>query len=436
MAGCQKDFHSTNDGYIDTVIKGLNDSLSTTDFRALDFSKSARSSVDTANLHFLRVPFIGKEQNEDFVMVQTDATGSIKIGKIVHLKGKVDEYGNGNSAKLSWNGEISLFSLDRKWQFQSPIQNGYVTAYHQRDRFRTDSHEAEGNIMPEVIITYTKPSGGGGTSWTPWFMLQIPSWGDSGGGSSGGYYSDFSGGGSSGGGGGGSYGGGGSGGSTGGGNTDPVILVDMETQDEFEPIDIEKFINCFTAIPDAGASCSIEILADIPVDSDPNKIFNFDSKSPGHTFLNIRKSNGSQSVSQNIGFYPRSGLKVAFTNAPIDGKFVNNAQHEFNCGFKLNISPAQLQSALIQMQRSRNYKYDLDNYNCTDWALDVFNAAGGNLQVPLSDIPGNYLSTGTRMPNGVYHKLREMKNSNDPRASGVTIGIVKGFAGNSTGPCN
>jgi hypothetical protein len=213
-------------------------------------------------------------------------------------------------------------------------------------------------------------------------------------------------------------------------------LVDIETQDVNAPIDVQKFINCFNAIPDAGSTCSIEIMADIPVDSDPNKIFNFDSKSPGHTFLNIKKSNGSQSVSQNIGFYPASGWKTILTNAPIDGKFVDNGQHEYNAGFKLSITPAQLQSALMEMLRDRNSKYDIDNYNCTDWALDVFNAAGGNFQIPLYDIPGNYPSTGTRMPNGVYNKLLQMKNSNDPRAGGIDIGFSKAFAGNSTGPCN
>jgi hypothetical protein len=224
--------------------------------------------------------------------------------------------------------------------------------------------------------------------------------------------------------------------SAGGETADPVMLVDMETQDENAPIDIEKFINCFNAIPDAGATCSIEILADIPVDTDPNKIFNFTSRSPGHTFLNIRKSNGTQSVSQNIGFYPKLGWKTLLSYASIDGKFVDNAQHEFNCGFKISITPQQLRSAFIMMQQYKDAKYDIANFNCTDWALDVFNAAGGNLHIPYDDIPGNPSPYGTRMPNGVYNKLQQMKTINDPRAGGITMNIVKGFAGNSTGPCN
>lgn len=434
---CQKDLKPTNNDYIETVRKGLQDSLRTADFQALDFSKAAHSSVDSVGLYFLRIPFKGMKQNEDFVMVQTTESGVIQKGKIVHLQGKIEDHVAGSLKTKTWNGSISLTSLDRKSLFQSPIENGYVTALHQNNRYRTASHEPEGKVMPEVIIVYTIPSSGGGFSWSTWFMLQLPNWGGGGGGGGGGYYSDFSGGGSSRGGGGYSSGGeGGNGSSNGEGYNDPVIHVDMEMQDEDPPIDIEKFINCFNAIPDAGANCSIEILADIPVDSDPNKIFNFTSRSPGHTFLNIRKSNGSQSVSQNIGFYPKLGWKTLLSYAPIDGKFVDNAQHEYNCGFKISITPQQLRSALAMMQQFKSVKYDIDNFNCTDWALDVFNTAGGNLQIPYYDIPGNPSNLGTRTPNGVYNKLQQMKTTQHPLAGGITINIVKGFAGNSTGPCN
>ena len=434
IAGCQKDFQLPGDNYKETVRKGLQDSLSKADFENLDFHRAALSSVDSVNLHFLRVPFRGKKQDEEFLLVKTTETGVIERGKIVHLQGKVTETSTGTLTVKSWNGTISLSSLDRKTFFQSPVQNGYITAFHMQNAHRAATQEPQGSMMPEVIVTYIKPSGGGISS-SSWFLLHSLTSDAYVGYSSGGYYSDFSGGGSTGAGGGSTYGGDSSG-STSGLNNDPVMLVDMENQDKFEPIDVEKFINCFNAIPDAGATCSIEIMADIPVDSDPNKIFNFGSNSPGHTFLNLRKSNGDKSVSQNIGFYPRSGLKAVLTNAPIDSKFVDNGQHEFNCALKLSITPAQLRSALIEMQRAKNYKYDLDNYNCTDWALDVFNATGGGLQVPLYDIPGNYPSLGTRMPNGVYHKLREMENGDHPLAGAITIGILKGFAGNSSGPCN
>lgn len=440
LVGCQKDLQPSDGDYLEVAKKSLKDSLSSSDFAALDFSKAARSRVDSVGFFGLRVPFRGKLPQEDFVFIKTNEAGRIENGKIVHLTGRVSTEDVSTGKRKRWDGSISLTSLDRKDFFESAIVNGYITALHQQNVFRTTSQEPQGDPMPEVIIVYVLPKQGG-VSWSTWMCLQsIAAHGPVGGG---GYYSSFSGGGSGGGNGsasdswsGGSYNGGGTPPNKIGTNDDPVIFVDKEMQDENAPIDIEKFINCFTAIPDAGSTCSIEIYADIPVDSDPNKIFNFGTNSPGHTFLNIRKKNGSQSVSQNIGFYPKTGWKTVLTNAPIDGKFVDNGNHEFNCGFTIYITPAQLKSAIIQMESSKNNKYDIDNYNCTDWALDVFNAAGGNLQIPLYDIPGNYPSTGTRMPNGVYNKLLEMKKNKDPRAANVDIGFQKGWAGTSTGPCN
>lgn len=432
--GCKKEFVPRDSDYLHTAKQALKDSLNATDFAQLDFSKAVRLRVDSVGFYALRVPFKGKVPKEDFVFAKTNEAGRIEKGKIVHLAGTVSDESIGEAKRTRWDGNIELSSLDRQRVFRSPIVNGYVTAYHQQNSFRTVSQELQGDVMPEVIIVYTKTSSSSFSSSNLYMLTSMYANGGGSGGSGSNYYVSFSGGDGSIG-----NGGGGSGSSSapeGGLSTDPVVLVDVERQDQNSPIDIEKFINCFNAIPDAGAACSIEIFADIPVDNDPNKIFNFGSNSPGHTFLNISKKNASQSVSQNIGFYPKAGWKTILTNAPMDSKFVNNSDHEFNCGFKINITPAQLKSALIEMQRSKNYKYDIDNYNCTDWALDVFNAAGGNLQIPLYDIPGNYPSTGTRMPNGVYNKLLEMKRANDPRAGGIEMEFAKGFSGTSTGPCN
>ena len=153
ILGCRKDFGPTNNDYVETVRKGLQDSLGTADFGALDFSKAARSSVDSVGLYFLRVPFKRMKEDEDFVMVQTTEAGIIQKGKIVHLQGKVDDLTNGSRTSKTWNGSVSLSSLDRKDIFQSPIQNGYITAFRQQNRFRMSSHAPEENMMQEVIIT-------------------------------------------------------------------------------------------------------------------------------------------------------------------------------------------------------------------------------------------------------------------------------------------
>jgi hypothetical protein len=78
-------------------------------------------------------------------------------------------------------------------------------------------------------------------------------------------------------------------------------------------------------------------------------------------------------------------------------------------------------------------QYDIDNYNCTDWALAVFNKQGYGLDIPLYDIPGTYPSAGTSMPQGIYNKLQQMKNSGDPHADKIQIGFYKGYVTSSDG---
>lgn len=423
ILSCRKDLPPGDSGYLEMAKKDLNDSLGATGFEALDFSRAVRARVDSIGFFALRVPFKGKVEKEDFVFIQTNANGLIERGKIVHLKGEITEEGTGVAKRKRWDGTITLTSLDRKTVFQSPVVNGYITALHQGRAYRTMTEVVEG-LMPEVIITYTI-STSYGFSWSDMYMLQslLGSGGDSGGG----YYSSFSGGSSD------PWNG--SGGSTGGAN-DPVILVDKEYQDSNPAIDVQRYIKCFSSIPDVGSTCSIEIYADIPVDNNPNAFFDISTMSPGHTFISISKSNGAQRVVQNIGFYPISGYK-SMTYAPTAGKLVDNAKHEFNASLSMALTPAQLSTILLRVQQWSNLNYDVDQYNCTDWALDIFNSVrASKLDIPLYGIPGSPMTQATRTPQGLYQKLQQMMGSNNPEKGNITIGIIKGYAGGSTGPCN
>jgi hypothetical protein len=67
----------------------------------------------------------------------------------------------------------------------------------------------------------------------------------------------------------------------------------------------------------------------------------------------------------------------------------------------------------------------------------VFNKTRtSKLEIPLYNIPGNYPATGTSMPQGLYQKLREMKQSGHPESPNITISGYKGWVANSSGPCN
>src|SRR5690606_38714654 len=136
------------------------------------------------------------------------------------------------------------------------------------------------------------------------------------------------------------------------------------------------------------------------------------------------KQNGQYSVTQNIGFYPASQLKTLLTTAPVDGVFEDNQHHEFNASLKMILSSEQFKLLISKMSDLRKrVKYDIDEYNCSDFALEVFNFArkGKELELPKLDIPGAATNQGSNTPQGLYLKLKQMKDTNNSEASNVTF---------------
>lgn len=421
---------------------GLKDSLSIGDFNALDFRSAVQTRVDSIGMYALRIPFKEKSITTDFVVVKTTAAGKIEKGKIIHLEGKATEFGTGIIKRRRFDGNILISSLDRHLVIKSAINNGYIEAFlpsidqsnEVNSAYTTPDPYVE---LPEVIIVSTYPSGGG-IDWSTYISL-AGLYDD---GYSAGYYSSYTGGG--GGGGGSTSSGGGS--TTGTGGSEPypipqdqVIKVDVELQDTDPAIDIAKYMKCFSNIPDAGATATIEIFVDIPVNSDPGKIFNWDLGSPGHSFIQLKKQNGGQSVMQNIGFYPVNGFKTVLRPEPVAGKFVNNNGHEYNASYKVNLTAAQLKVAVTTILNLSTFKkYDIDEYNCTDFALEVFNktvSTTQTLQIPKYFIPGGATPSGTNTPQGLYRTLNKLKILGGPEAANIIVPVV-GWVGQGKGPCD
>jgi hypothetical protein len=430
LISCKKEPSISYPGnYMQSVKDALKDSISRNDFVMLDFSKSVLSKVDSIQLYILRVPFKDKNFINDFVVIKTNKAGIIEKGKIIHQEGGAADVDINGGSKKTFNGTISISTLDRTCVLNSPIIDGFITALHSSNTSRTALVQP-GNVMPEVVITYVIPSDRD-FSWSFWMNLQSYFY-DSGS-SFGNYYGTNDP----------NMGGGGS--SSGGSNPypasggvlfeQPLILIDIESQDETAELDLQKLINCFSTVPNSGAHCSIEILTDIPVDSNPNAVFDLGEKAPGHAFLKLSKHNGTQHVEQYLGFYPKSGYK-AFTYAPVASKLSSNAFHEYNASLSMDLTPERLATALIAIQLYSARNYDVDEYNCANFALDVFNSVRGiGLSIPLYGIPGSPLTQASSTPNGLYNKLKQMWDNNDPEKTNMVMGAFKGWAGPNLG-CN
>ena len=427
IASCKKEStRQISDNMLQSTIKSyLKDSLSTGDFKALDFSSSTVCNYNGGTSIYI-IPFVNNQYIQNFVAVKITNAQNIYQAKIIELTANNDER---NVAKIkSYNGSISIQSLNRRTVMNSPIVNGYISSWHQTRLEavqKADIAVVQIVDLPEVVVVAYLPTSGYGISNSEWLNISAILGGGNSGGSS--YYQGIN------------YLT--SGGGTGGGSsaTSTPIQIDFETGNEDPAIDINKYLKCFGTVPDAGATCTIKILTDIPVDSDPFAFFDYKTGSPGHTFLQFNKTNGSQSVQQNIGFYPVLNWKSILATTPQTGKFVDNQSHEFNASLSMNISPGNFSQVLTHVQYlSQFVRYDLDEYNCTDFALDIFNykRPGRPLEIPKFDISAGLAPDGSSTPQGLYQKLQSMKKLGDAESNNITIPGVKGFAGNSDGPCN
>ncbi|MEO7488858.1 MAG: hypothetical protein ABIU77_17235 [Ferruginibacter sp.] len=407
------------------LLKGyLKDSMTINDFGRLNFNGVTITNYNNG-LKIILVPFVDSVQIQKFVAIKITGLEEIDEAKIIEMT--MDTLTDESRGKKAWDysGQLTITSLAGNNIFSSPIENGYIKRSYSGQT--ANNHRAPMNLptidLPEVIVMSHIPTSGGQT-YSTWVNMSS-------------MFSNF--------GGGGNYyqntyqstGGGG-----GGGAVPPkaAVQIDFETGNLDPAVDLAKFLKCFTGIIDAGSTCTIKILTDIPMDGDPFAFFDYKTGSPGHTFLQFNKTNGSQSVQQNIGFYPVLDWKSIFATTPQTGKFVDNQGHEFNASLSMNLSPDKFKEVLMHMQYlSQFVKYDLDEYNCTDFALDIFNYRrdGSPLTIQKFDISAGLAPDGSNTPQGLYQKLESMgKNTSDPESKNITIPGVKGFAGNSNGACN
>ncbi len=182
------------------------------------------------------------------------------------------------------------------------------------------------------------------------------------------------------------------------------------------------------------ATYTITISADLPVDDQPETMFNWREGSPGHAFLTLTKSNPSEIVSQNLGFYPNTSWKSIITS-DVNSKVVDDSDHEFQASYAVSVTGYQFQVALDKIAAIQSKKYNLGNYNCTDFVLEVFNTVQPSFTVPPHIVPNlSYSAIQTaNTPQGLFDRISQLQTAG---TSGASASSSKNYSTISHGPCN
>jgi len=139
----------------------------------------------------------------------------------------------------------------------------------------------------------------------------------------------------------------------------------------------------------------------------------------GHTFVGLIQG-GNTSI---FGFYPENSGKPGSTD---NGALGNDASNPFDVSILINISPSQL-NAIMNYIRNNNNGYDLDNYNCTDFAIEIAALAGLNL-------PDTFASWGIGGGSNPASLGQDIRNMN--LGDGVNRNITGGNAPANSRTCD
>ncbi|MDR6513690.1 hypothetical protein [Chryseobacterium camelliae] len=220
-------------------------------------------------------------------------------------------------------------------------------------------------------------------------------------------------------------GGGGGGGGHGGGSGGTSTFYDAPT----EAINIQEVLNCFNNIPsNAQTTYKVTIHSHLANPGNPYQVYNASQNDPGHAYITMQKTNGSATRSTTFGFYPSAGSwMTAIKDAENSAIGQEDPQKRRSDGsYTITVSEAAFNNARNAALAGSAKQYDLNDYNCTNFALQVFNAAMGGTGLQVSNS-----SIGYKTPSSLYLKLSEMKTAGTPGVS-----LSQGFAPTSTMPCN
>lgn len=234
------------------------------------------------------------------------------------------------------------------------------------------------------------------------------------------------------------------------GNPDNGVLEDdflefeIDDPDSKPGVNITQLFNCFDQVPGGPSTTySITLNTDIPVNRDetfPILMFN-----PGHVFLTITKINGSQSVTQNFGFYPQSGPASLSLNS-VPSKIVNDGNHEINGSIKMeDINEASFNLIKHNAIFEATQSYNLSTNNCAHFAIKLFNYARSNSPIIVQNfyvtipsflgIPSITIPM-TQSPHKLYSILNTMKNTGHAEAANIQVNRNRALkSGLSKGEC-
>ena len=195
-----------------------------------------------------------------------------------------------------------------------------------------------------------------------------------------------------------------------------VIFPDNSDQN------LAQYFQCFSPLDDHG-KYFIRLCGDIPDNDNPDRIHVRDE--PGHVFLILEKRDHDfpeEATIKVFGFYPRRPAScLIFRN--VRSQIMDNSERQYDVEVSMEISPEDFALILLRSQEFAIKKYNLNKYNCYDYALGIFNSLPGIQKLPLTHVKFPSILGKGGSPCGLYRDLQKLKKECSFWAAHIRFGI-------------
>lgn len=205
------------------------------------------------------------------------------------------------------------------------------------------------------------------------------------------------------------------------------------------PIDPKKYTDCFSNIPDAGATYKVTVQVEEPV---PGTRLNYDILNPisgrgvGHTAITVTKTGADgASVTQTVGFYPAESTFASPSKMVDNAKAGDTEKIEFTVSMEFDLgNDATNFNKILSHIASPPANYNLFGMNCTAFVVGACSSGGINLPDAMTVIarpldPAGFVNAMT--PAGLGDSMRKAKAAGDNR-----VKPTQKVAPTSKGACN
>lgn len=215
-----------------------------------------------------------------------------------------------------------------------------------------------------------------------------------------------------------------------------LVIFDSPESPTAIEIDLQNdIIDCFDTTNNQNGYHTITIYVDQPVENsnDTYDINIFGDIEVGHTFIGLEQGSNGVVNQKVLGLYPNGG--VSPDQPETSAIYIDDGGHDYDVSIRIEVTPTVFNAMInyISSINTSDPNYNLNNNNCSNFALSLFNLSGSNIPDTSAnwEVMGNVLGGGTN-PGSLGQDIRNL----NPLPTGTLEHDTNGGNAINSNPCN